>query len=722
MEGLKFQEESEKAAQTAEYLKDTEKCDIVIALTHQSDCEGFVSNLKDVDAVIAGHEHIVLDESYPDSEGKLVPVVEAGYYFNNVGVMDLTVDADTKQVTSIDETVYSLDTLTDKTGDETVENEISQIEELQQSVLSETIGYSNKEYPYSWEDIRVSQQEIGKLVTESYIAQTGADIAFENAGGIRSGIDSGDITYQDIISISPYGNVLVTKKLTGKEIIDILNKSLAIGKECNDVYSVQKEAVLKGEDPYQYQWPDNSGSYIQFSGIEIETDENNSIVSAKIGQTALDENKVYTVATNNYLSESEDYPALASALLDKEYGTCEQALIAYISSTSVLDESSESTDGIENTESITEKSDDEEATRGEVAQMLIAAADDYNPGVQKTDILKGYGDGQLHEEEPVTRAEALVMLKRAFGEIPVPTGVNAVLAYPSEEFTDIPDWAKTEIEDVFNAGIVAGTSEGTFSPDEHVTIGQMKLFISRMFTLYGSNEKDDFYAAVNKEYLENFEFTPGQPIGGLTYDISGTVMNQVNDIINEVLSKPHEKGTPEQKIADLYETVMDMDGRNKAGYEPLKPYLDLIDSAESIDDLISVQSVLKEETSTYQFMDFYLDIDYTDSTKTSLFFGTAYPEMDKAFYSSDDENSKEIYLNYIKDRLALLGDKSNVSAEEIFNFDKQLSEKQLSPEAESDVDQINNAFTFDEIADLFPNVDMEKVLNASGLKKEDKSL
>ena len=720
LEGLKFQEEAKEATETAEYLRNTEKCDIVIAITHQSDCEGFVSNIKGIDAVFAGHEHIVLDESYPDSEGKLVPVVEAGYYFYNIGVMDLTVDADTKQVTSIDETVYNIETLADKTGNESVKNEISQIENRQQSILSQTIGSASQAYPYSWEDIRISQQDIGKLVTESYIAQTGADIAFENAGGIRSGIDSGEITYQDIISISPYGNVLVTKKLTGKEIIEILNKSLSIGKECDAVYSIQKEAVLKGEDPYQYQWPDDSGSYIQFSGIEIETDQNNSIVSAKVGQTALDENKTYTVAINNYLSESEDYPALASAPLDKEYGTCEQALIAYISGTSASEENTESTENIENTEAVTEKLDDEEATRGEVAQMLIIAADDYNSGVEITDILKGYDDGQLHEEQPVTRAEALIMLKRAFGEIPVPTGTNAILAYPSEEFTDIPDWAKAELEDVFNAGIVAGTSEGTFSPDEHVTIGQMKLFISRMFTLYGSNIKDDFYSTANKEYLENCEIKPGRLISGLTYDLSDTVMEQTEDIINEVLSSPHEKGTPEQKIADLYETVMDMDGRNKAGYEPLKPYIDLIDSAENIDDLISMQSVLKEETGTYSFMDFFLSVDFTDSTKTNLFFSISTPDMDKAFYSNTDENTKQLYFDFITDRLALLGDKSNVTAEEIYEFDKQLADKQLSPEAQSDVDQINNAFTFDEIAALFPNVDMEKVLSATGLKKEDK--
>ena len=77
------------------------------------------------------------------------------------------------------------------------------------------------------------------------------------------------------------------------------------------------------------------------------------------------------------------------------------------------------------------------ATRGEVADMLLSAADDYNPTVQKSDIIKGYDDGKLHEDWNVTRAEALVMLKSAFGELPTPTGHNARVALPSKSFTDM---------------------------------------------------------------------------------------------------------------------------------------------------------------------------------------------------------------------------------------------------------------------------------------------
>ena len=171
------------------------------------------------------------------------------------------------------------------------------------------------------------------------------------------------------------------------------------------------------------------------------------------------------------------------------------------------------------------------ATRGEVVQMLMNAADEYNPQVQKTDIIKGYEDGELHEEENVTRAQALVMLKRAFGGFPVLTGNNLRIAIPKEQFTDIPDWAKEELSPVFDAGIVAGTEPGVFSPNENVTVEQMKLFINRAYSVYGSNLRDSFYATVNKAGLESLTIPAGRTISGTLYDIDDRVNLQIQELI-----------------------------------------------------------------------------------------------------------------------------------------------------------------------------------------------
>ena len=367
--------------------------------------------------------------------------------------------------------------------------------------------------------------------------------------------------------------------------------------------------------------------------------------------------------------------------------------------------------------------EDNSITRGETAQMLLTAADDYNGDVKLTDIIQGYEDGGLYEGKPVTRAEALVMMKRAFGELPEPTGHNRRVAIPAEEFTDIPEWAETELSEVFNAGIAAGTGEGVFSPDELVTKRQMELFIERVYSLFGTNERDDFYAAVNKDALNSLEIKPGRTAAGTLYDLSDESDEKVGEIIKEIISKPHEKGTKEQKIADVYNNFLDMEARNKAGITPIKKYLDLISQAQTTEDLLNAQSVVLDEISSLLYMGFNLTIDYKDSTKYMLYFGTIAPDMSKDFYKDGTEAQKTSYLKYIKTLFTLSGESDKDAgnmAVQCYEFEKMLADKMMNPEDYSNVDKMYNLFTMDEIKEMFPNVNMDKVFEESKLKKEDK--
>lgn len=364
------------------------------------------------------------------------------------------------------------------------------------------------------------------------------------------------------------------------------------------------------------------------------------------------------------------------------------------------------------------------ASRGEVVQMLLTAVDDYNPSVQKTDIIKGYEDGQLHEERAVTRAEALVMLKRAFGELPIPTGHNARVALKTGDFTDIPDWAVSELASVFDTGIVAGTAEGIFSPDELVTREQMDLFIKRVFALYGTNLKDDFYAAVNKDALNSLEIKPGRMMAGTLYDLSDQSTEQVSEIIKEITASSWEKGTREYKIAALYNSILDMESRNKTGIEPIKKYLELIDTAENTEDLMNIHNTLYREICVSSLLGFTVTVDLKDSTKYMLYFSTPSLMLQKEFYL--EENPKlDIYLTYLATLFELGGETkedAKVMAQQCYELEKVIAEKTLDVADQNNVDIIYNVFTMQEIRDMFPGVDIDSVFKESGLKQTDKIL
>ena len=367
--------------------------------------------------------------------------------------------------------------------------------------------------------------------------------------------------------------------------------------------------------------------------------------------------------------------------------------------------------------------EDNSITRGETAQMLLIAADDYNSSVKLTDIIQGYEDGQLYEENNVTRAEALVMLRRAFGRLPELVGHNKRTALAADKFTDLPEWSQKELKDIFDAGIAAGTDDGIFSPDEYITEHEMELFIKRVYSLFGTNERDDFYAAVNKDALNKLEIKPGRTSAGTLYDLTDKSNEQVSGIIKEITSGEHIKGSKEQKITDFYNNILNMDARNKAGITPLKKYIDLLDKAETTDDLIKAQSVMLEEISSIPYMGFNLMIDLKDSTRYALIFGISFSDMSKDFYSNGTEKQTEAYLKYIRTLFILSGEteeNADIMAHSCYEFEKTLSVSMMNPEDYSNVDKVYNLFTMQEIKDIFANIDIDYIFKESKFDYEDK--
>lgn len=184
-------------------------------------------------------------------------------------------------------------------------------------------------------------QTIGHVICGSYLALTGADLAIENAGGIRGGIAAGDVTAGNVIAISPYGNTVETWTMTGADFLAALEHSLQISDDCNDSYELQQAYVADGHTEQEaqdmYKWRDDSGSVLSFGGVNVTIDwtqpEGKRIVSATLTKdgSTLDPAKNYTVATNNYIiTNTTDFPTFANATKRTEWGTCEAAIRALI--------------------------------------------------------------------------------------------------------------------------------------------------------------------------------------------------------------------------------------------------------------------------------------------------------------------------------------------------------------------------------------------------------
>lgn len=353
--------------------------------------------------------------------------------------------------------------------------------------------------------------------------------------------------------------------------------------------------------------------------------------------------------------------------------------------------------------------DSDYATRGEVCEMLLCAADDYNPLVQKTDILKGYEDGALHEERNVTRSEALVMLGRAFGAIPEVKGNNKLLAFPHEDFTDVPSWAELELADVFASGIVAGKAEGLFAPDDYVTVAEMRLFIQRMYRVFGTNRKDDFSATVGKDFLDHAVLPEGRSISGGLYTDEADV--QLVKLMEEISASNPDKNSKAGKIKTLYDNYLNMDARNKLGYDAIKPEMDKVDAAKTIADLIDAEMISA-------FLQFAVDVDSRDTSKYANYFATISIPI-KDMYEGKADAQKAAYLRYITTLFTLSGyaaDDAAKAADSVFAFRTEIAEASLSITELYDAEKTYHEYSLDEIDATFKGVDIKKVFGNTGLK------
>ena len=146
--------------------------------------------------------------------------------------------------------------------------------------------------------VRSAETNLGDLCADAYRIVLGADIGLTNGGGVRAGIKAGDITYNDTLTVFPFGNMGCVVEATGQQIKDALEMASS-------------------------NYPKESGGFLQVSGLtytidgsktsNVQVDEKGNFVKVNgayrvsdimVGGTPLDVNKTYTVASHNYMLKS----------------------------------------------------------------------------------------------------------------------------------------------------------------------------------------------------------------------------------------------------------------------------------------------------------------------------------------------------------------------------------------------------------------------------------
>lgn len=134
--------------------------------------------------------------------------------------------------------------------------------------------------------VRLKESNLADEIADSQREFLGADIAFQNGGGVRASIKAGKITVGDIISILPFDNKLMKVEVDGKTVW---------------------EALENGVKAY----PNAAGQFLQVSGIKYTFDPSKEVGSRIVDVTMsdgtkLDLNKKYTVVINDFMAGGGD--------------------------------------------------------------------------------------------------------------------------------------------------------------------------------------------------------------------------------------------------------------------------------------------------------------------------------------------------------------------------------------------------------------------------------
>ncbi|BCB41569.1 5'-nucleotidase [Vibrio alginolyticus] len=325
IEQIDFRDPKEEAKNLISELKETEYPDLIFAVTHMGHYEngnrginapGDVAlarylNEGDLDMIVGGHsqEPVCMegpnvikksfkpgDECQPDQQngayivqahewGKYVG--RADYEFRNGELSMVSYDlipVNLKKKIKVDGQSQRVLIQEEIEQDEAMLEFLRPYQEKGQGKLNVKIAESNGKLEGDRSVVRYQQTNLGRLIATAHMERAKADFAVMNSGGVRDSIAAGDITYKDVLTVQPFGNMVSYVDMTGKEVLDYLN-------------------VVATK-------PVDSGAYAQFAGIAMSIN-NGEVTNVFIGnkQLRLDGNYRFTVPSYN-AAGGDGYPKI----------------------------------------------------------------------------------------------------------------------------------------------------------------------------------------------------------------------------------------------------------------------------------------------------------------------------------------------------------------------------------------------------------------------------
>ena len=234
---------------------------------------------------------------------------------------------------------------------------------------------------------------------------------------------------------------------------------------------------------------------------------------------------------------------------------------------------------------------------------------------------------------------------------------------------------------------------------------------------------NDFFNYVNGTWLKTTEIPKDRSRWGSFDELRKKTDIDAMAILKDASKNAAYKSNTDQgKAVNLFLSIMDTVGRNKAGLAPLRPYLSKINAVKNIKDLQKLMMEM-EATGGVGFFGLYVGADKKDSNKNVVYLGPGSLGLpDRDYYVSADKDPTEKrakYVLHVAKMLNFLGEtnkKAADNAKRILAFETSMSAPRFDRVEARDGRKSYNPMTIAELQKLVPAINWDLFLNTVGYK------
>jgi 5'-nucleotidase len=257
--------------------------------------------------VISGHAHAFTNALMKNRNGHAILVTQAASA--GMAYADITLRIDKQRGEVVGKTASIVPTWADEgPGLSPAEDVRALVESAKARVVSLTsrvVGNTPVALPVELNE--AGESALGNLIADAQRKSAGAEIALMNAGGIRTSLAAGEISWGELFAIQPFSNTLVSMDLTGAQLLRALAQ----------------------------QWAGTPTHFLQVSGLRYRWDPSRPpaqrVQEVMAGGAPLTRDRNYRVVVNSFLAAGGNGFSAFTEGRNRRVGALDlDALVAYL--------------------------------------------------------------------------------------------------------------------------------------------------------------------------------------------------------------------------------------------------------------------------------------------------------------------------------------------------------------------------------------------------------